>query len=854
MNIEAKIHLNKFIPREYQKPFFDAMENKGFKRALLVWHRRAGKDVACFNFMIRQALKRVGSYYYILPTFKQARLTVFEGMTNEGKRFLDFVPEQLIAQINKQELKVSLVNGSTIYFVGSNDYDSLRGTNPLGVIFSEYAYQHPNVYATLRPILVANDGWSVFISCVAPSTLIIGEKGLKRIKDVTLIEGEYTPFSGEIFGLGGFHKATHFYHGKNKPTLIITLSNGYSLECTPVHPVWNGREWIKSKDLAIGDVIPIQYGQNVWPEDLTFDDFFYKPHGAIKDLLFERGSSDFFYILGLIHADGNYDKNKICITNKKDEYIRDFLTSLGFKTRKDGIHHELSSKPLCSLLEYLGFKHGAKNKVFPEKLLSCSKAQMISFLQGVFDGDGCSNSDPAHGGSISIASSCKEFIDVLKVVLLNIGIVSSFRRTLVKPTKLVRVPSTIYHLEIVGYFAHVFYETIGFRIKRKQKNKVYISERCKEDHENRYPIDISRLQDYKLPKNIVTNPQLMSRRVIKKLNDRNYHPYLDSLLREQLFYSQIVSIEESESDVYDFVIPETHSFFSNGFISHNTPFGENHFYSLYEVARNSPEQWFSDVLTVDDTGIISPHEIEREIAESIMSPDMVEQEYKCSFSVGAIGAYYAKYLNRMEIDGKVDEVPWEGAFPVHTAWDLGMRDQTVILFFQVIGQTIRIIDCYENSDVGLEHYINIIQAKPYTYGKHIAPHDIKVRDYTGGGRSRWDKASDLGIKFMLAPEMSIIDGIEVVRSTLNKVWVDRRQCTKLVRALRDYRKEYDTQKKVYKPFPYHDYNSNWADAMRYLCISLPKIRTGLSPEELDKRYEKALYGDRLPRFFEETPY
>lgn len=411
----------------------------------MVWHRRAGKDIAAFNLIIRQALKTVGAYYYILPTYRQARLILFEGMTMTGQRIMDYIPDELITKINIQEMKITLVNGSQLYFLGSDNFDSLRGSNPKGIVFSEYAYQHPNTYPTLRPILVANDGWCVFIS---------------------------------------------------------------------------------------------------------------------------------------------------------------------------------------------------------------------------------------------------------------------------------------------------------------------------------------------------------------------------------------------------------------------TPFGENHFYKLYEVARQSDE-WFCDIKTVEDTDVVTPEQIEKEEQEGLMSRDMIEQEYYCSFSTGALGSFYAKYINRMELNNQIADVPWEPAFPVFTAWDLGVRDATVIIFFQIIGKSVHIIDLYSNDSVGLEHYVSVVLEKPYQFSKHFAPHDIMVKEF-GSGLTRLDKARELGIKFEIktdrntrssaVPNVSIMDGIETVRSTLPRVWIDKTKSARLVSALRDYRKEYDTKNKVYRSKPLHDENSHYADAMRYLCLALPRCRRGTTPEELDKRYRDAVLG------------
>ena len=131
-----------------------------------------------------------------------------------------------------------------------------------------------------------------------------------------------------------------------------------------------------------------------------------------------------------------------------------------------------------------------------------------------------------------------------------------------------------------------------------------------------------------------------------------------------------------------------------------------------------------------------------EIERREMSDDMVLQEYYTSFDAGIEGAYYAKYVDKMRVEGRLTDVPWEAGFPVHTAWDLGVRDSTVIIFFQAIGTSVRIIDVYENSKVGLEHYSKVLQSKDYTYGRHIAQHDIKVKEL-GTGMTRLEIARQL---------------------------------------------------------------------------------------------------------------
>lgn len=433
--IETQIKLKKFKPRSYQWPLLKAIEEEGYKRVLAILPRRAGKDLTAFNLCIRQCLKKVCVVYYIFPTFAQAKRVIWDSITNTGERILDYIPPELITSSNSQEMKIRFINGSLLQLVGSDNFDALMGTNPYGVVFSEYALQDPRAYQFIRPILAANDGWALFIS-------------------------------------------------------------------TP------------------------------------------------------RGRS-------------------------------------------------------------------------------------------------------------------------------------------------------------------------------------------------------------------------------------------------------------------------------------------NHLYSLYEIAKDS-DNWKCIKLTLDDTLHITEEAMAQERME--MSADMILQEYYTSFDAGIEGAYYNKYMDKMRLESRIGDVSWEAGFPVHTAWDLGVRDSTTIIFFQTIGTSVRIIDCYENSKLGLEHYIKVLHSKPYTYGKHIAPHDIKVKEL-GTGMTRLEKARQLGIRFTVAPSISIIDGIESVRSCLSKVWIDEQKCTNLIKALENYRQEYDSKKRIYKTNPLHDWSSHWADSARYLAITLPRTKDSNSTkEELDRRYYQAVYG------------
>lgn len=155
----SRFHL--FKPRAYQQPVIDAMER--FKRLILIWHRRAGKDKTCLNITIEQMQKRVGTYYYLFPTYKQGKKVLWEGIDKDGLPFLAHFPAHLIdGAPNNTELKIKLTNGSVFQVVGTDHYDHLVGTNPVGTVWSEYALQDPMAWNLFRPILRENGGWAIF--------------------------------------------------------------------------------------------------------------------------------------------------------------------------------------------------------------------------------------------------------------------------------------------------------------------------------------------------------------------------------------------------------------------------------------------------------------------------------------------------------------------------------------------------------------------------------------------------------------------------------------------------------------------------------------------------------------------
>jgi phage terminase large subunit len=154
-----------WAPRPYQRKAWRFLTGGG-RRASLVWHRRAGKDDLCLHYAAYACHERVGGVWHMLPEAAQARKAIWLAVNPKtGKRRIDeaFPPEIRLAT-NDQEMLIRFKNGSTWQVVGSDNYDSLVGSSPIGIVFSEFAVANPSAWAYLRPIVLENDGWAVFIS------------------------------------------------------------------------------------------------------------------------------------------------------------------------------------------------------------------------------------------------------------------------------------------------------------------------------------------------------------------------------------------------------------------------------------------------------------------------------------------------------------------------------------------------------------------------------------------------------------------------------------------------------------------------------------------------------------------
>ena len=242
-----------------------------------------------------------------------------------------------------------------------------------------------------------------------------------------------------------------------------------------------------------------------------------------------------------------------------------------------------------------------------------------------------------------------------------------------------------------------------------------------------------------------------------------------------------------------------------------TPKGRNNFYQLYEQAKKNPK-WYACTYKASETQILDDEELQA--AKDVMSKDLYEQEFECSFQAAITGSYYGTIIEDLVREKRMVPNLFDEDIDVETWWDLGMNDQTAIWFVQRYKKEIRLIDYYENTGHGLDHYADVLKKKGFEYSTHIFPHDVKVRELGNYAKTRLEALLDLGIVGEVAPKLSIEDGIEAVRKNLINCWFDKDKCGTGIEYLKAYQKKWDDKAQVFKSKPQHSYASHCADSFR----------------------------------------
>lgn len=279
-----------------------------------------------------------------------------------------------------------------------------------------------------------------------------------------------------------------------------------------------------------------------------------------------------------------------------------------------------------------------------------------------------------------------------------------------------------------------------------------------------------------------------------------------------------------------------------------TPKGKNHFWRIYSTAKTS-DRWECIYKTIDNSleeeegqtidNLRVALEQDREmVKDGLMSQEVFDQEWYNSFEATLVGAVYGKQLAKARSDGRITTVKYDAKIPVYTVWDLGgagkSGDKMSIGFFQRVGREVRLIDYYENTGYGFPHYAKHLRNKPYKYGQHFMPHDIKVAEM-GDGKTRFEKAEKIFGENMvdIVPSISFDDGIDSAREMFGRLWIDKDRCHLFEDLIGSYIYEEDEKKGTLKSKPLHDFTSHCADMLRYASI----IEDSMDNVDMTKKYQ-----------------
>lgn len=192
----------------------------------------------------------------------------------------------------------------------------------------------------------------------------------------------------------------------------------------------------------------------------------------------------------------------------------------------------------------------------------------------------------------------------------------------------------------------------------------------------------------------------------------------------------------------------------------------------------------------------------------------------------ADGAIYKAEFEQIRKENRICKVPHDPNLPVYTSWDLGILDPTAIWFFQIYGKEVRAINHYEANNEPLAHYARILDEKKQQYGyqyeKHFAPHDIAARDLSSGV-SREQTMANLGYRMNKGARLGVEDRIEATRQFLKNCWFDAENCKHGIRALQNYRREFNDKLEQFKATPVHDWASHSSDAFGEGAININKM-------------------------------
>lgn len=285
-----------------------------------------------------------------------------------------------------------------------------------------------------------------------------------------------------------------------------------------------------------------------------------------------------------------------------------------------------------------------------------------------------------------------------------------------------------------------------------------------------------------------------------------------------------------------------------------TPKGKGHFFRIYEAARLNPSMWAAVFLDIDQSlkqeGGRTIENLRNALADDknlvkqgLMTQEEFDQEWYLSWEAALKGAVYARQIAEARKKKRIGHVPHDPSLPVFTVWDLGIGDAMSIGFFQKPSpRETHLIDYYENTGLGYSHYAGVLKKKPYTYGMHFFPFDIKNKEQSTG-LTRFATMEKLFGKDRVdvVPKLPEVDGIDLGRAMWNRLFVDDSTDEEgqggglFMDLIGSHVYEYDETRGVFRPKTKHDFASHCGAMFRYAAtVESDFMRVMKMDEEREK--------------------
>jgi len=244
------------------------------------------------------------------------------------------------------------------------------------------------------------------------------------------------------------------------------------------------------------------------------------------------------------------------------------------------------------------------------------------------------------------------------------------------------------------------------------------------------------------------------------------------------------------------------------------------------IAVPEPDSWVKPVNWRDNPWF--PEVLENERLSTLRrDPDSYENIWEGVPVRVAEGAIYRSEVDLLYAEGRVRNVPYDPILPVHTIWDLGWNDSMTIIMAQRAGSELRVIDYIEDSHKSLPEYVQMLETRPYRWGKDFIPHDGAAKDFKTG-KSTEEILQTMGRSPIVQPAMSIEEGIRAARLLFPRAYFDAVKCERLLECLKRYRRK--VSKDGTPTSPLHDEYSHGADAWRYVSQAIDQMDNNAMPK------------------------